>query len=159
MRQSFEKSGLFYVAMILIFTSHITACSAFSSLTGKPTISFVLPDGYVGAFQLVLDENTGIEVSEKDGKYAYEIPPSGSLNVKTFRPFETPSKYVAMYKDGSIIPTNDFQHPDIVSLHVLGTSQHNDGPRIQTFVIGTEKQATQAKIDEMAGKLQLGKQQ
>jgi hypothetical protein len=64
-----------------------------------------------------------------------------------------------MYKNGSIIPTDDFHHPDRVSLRVLGTSQHNDGPRIQTLVIGTEKQATQAKIDEMAGKLRLGNQQ
>src|SRR5687768_5090846 len=99
--------------MILVFTSHITACSAFSSLTGDgtQTICFVLPDGYVGAFQLILDEKTGVEISEKDGKYIYEIPPNGLLKLKTFGPFDTPSKYVAMYKNGSIIPTDDFHHP------------------------------------------------
>ena len=85
MRQSFEKLVLFYVVVIL-FTSHITACS-FLKDTSRPTICFVLPDGYVGAFQVVLDEKTGIEVSQKDGKYVYEIPASGSLNVKTFHPF------------------------------------------------------------------------
>jgi len=157
MRESFEKLALFYVGVIL-FTSHITACS-FLTDTSRPTICFGLPDGYVGAFHLVLDEKTGIEVRQKDGKYVYEIPASGSLNVKTFHPLDTPSKYVAMYKDGSIIPTDDLHHPDVVSLHVLGTSQHNDGPFVITLVIGTDKQATQAKIDEMAGKLQLGKQQ
>jgi hypothetical protein len=156
MRQSFEKAGLFYVVVIL-FTSLIAACSLLTG-TSRPTICFVLPDGYVGAFQLVLDEKTGIEINEKDGKYIYEIPSSGSLNVKTFRPLDTPSKYVAMYKDGSIIPTDDLRHPDIVSLRVLGTSQHNDGPFVITLVIGTEKQAIQAKIDEMAGELRLGKQ-
>lgn len=157
MRQNFEKPGLFYVVVIL-FTSLIAACSLLTD-SSRPTVCFVLPDGYVGAFQLVLDEKTGIEVSQKDGKSVYEIPPSGSLNVKTFRPLDTPSKYVAMYKDGSTIPTDDLHHPDVVSLRVLGTSQHNDGPLVITVVIGTGKQATQAKIDEMAGKLRLGRQQ
>ena len=63
-----------------------------------------------------------------------------------------------MYKNGSIIPTDDLHHPDVVSLRVLGTSQHNDGPFVISVVISTETQATQAKIDEMAGKLRLGKQ-
>lgn len=157
MRQSFEKLVLLYVVVIL-FTSHITACSFFTD-TSRPTISFVLPDGYVGAFQLVLDEKTGIEVSQKDGKYVYEIPASGSLNVTTFHPLDGERKYVAMYKNGSIIPTDDYDQPDLVSLRLLGTSKHNDGPFVITLVIGTEKQATQAKIDEMAGKLRLGKQQ
>ena len=156
MRQNL-KLGLFYVVVIL-FTCHITACSFFTD-TSTPTICFVLPDGYVGAFQLVLDEKTGIEVSQKNGKYVYEIPPSGSLNVKTFHPLYTLSKYVATYKNGSIIPTDDLHDPDLVSLRLLGTSKHNDGPFVITLVIGTDKQATQAKIDEMAGKLQLGKQQ
>lgn len=157
MKQSFGKLVWFYIVVILI-TSHITACS-FLTDTSRPTITFVLPDGYVGAFQLVLDEKTGIEISQKDGKYFYEIPSSGSLNVKTFHPLDGEKKYVAMYKNGSIIPTDDLHHPDEVSLRVLGTSQHNDGPLVITLVIGTEKQATKAKIDEMAGKLGLGKQQ
>ena len=155
MKQSFEKLGSFYI-VVLLLTSHITACS-FLTDTSRPTICFVLPDGYVGAFQLVLDEKTGIEVSQRDGKYVFEIPASGSLNVKTFHPLDGERKYVAMYKDGSIIPTDDYNHPDLVSLRVLGTSQHNAGPFVITSVIGTEKQATQAKIDEMAGKLRLGK--
>ncbi len=96
-------------------------------------------------------------MSKKDGRYVYEIPPSGVLKVKTFSPFQGWHKEIAVYKNGSSIPTDDFTNPDTVALRLLGTSRHNDGPLIQTNVIGTQEQAKQAKIDMMAGKLKLGK--
>ncbi len=160
MKQTLEKTKLFYLVISLVLTIQITSCGVGGLLAdaSRPTILFVLPDGYLGAFQLILDEKNGIDVTETDGKYVYEIPPGGSLTVKTFRPFETPSKYVAMYKDGSTIPTADSTNPGTVALRLLGNSRHNDGPLIQTSFIGTKDQATQAKIDEMAGRLRLGMQ-
>jgi hypothetical protein len=39
----------------------------------------------------------------------------------------------------------------------MGTSRRNNGPYIQTNTIGTQEEAKQAVIDEMAGRLKLGK--
>jgi hypothetical protein len=80
--------------------------------------------------------------------------PRGCLN---FLSHERGAPQIAVYKSGESIPTDDFNHPDIVALRLLGSSRHNDGPLTQTNVVGTQEQATQAKIDEMAGKLKAGK--
>jgi hypothetical protein len=159
MNRTLEITKWFYLVTSLVLTIQITSCGVGGLLADarRPTICFVLPDGYSGAFQLILDEKNGINVTEKDGKYVYDIPPGGSLSVKTFRPFETPSKYVAMYKAGSIIPTEDSTNPDTVALRLLGNSRHNDGPLMQTNFIGTKDEAIRAKTDQMAGRLRLGK--
>jgi hypothetical protein len=162
MERTFSTIGqsLACFVVFLALLTQVMACMPLSRLKddSKPTICFVLPDGYVGAFQLVLDEKGNEEVVKKNGRYVYEIPPNGLLKVKTFHPFEGWHRTVAVYKNGSSIPTEDSTlPPDTVALRVLGTSQHNDGPFTQTNVIGTQEQAKQAQKDEMAGTLKLGK--
>jgi hypothetical protein len=141
------------LVLLLAIMPQFCACSMLDD-TRNPTICFVLPDGYRGVFQLVLDEKQGVDVIHREGKYVYEIPVSGVLKIKSFKPFDGWHKEIAVYKSGESIPTEDSTiAPNTVALRLLGTSSHNKGPLAQTNVIGTEEQAKQAKIDEMAGKL------
>jgi hypothetical protein len=143
--------------VLLTLTTQISACNMFQVAQDR-TICFVLPDGYRGAFQLVLDKKKGIDVIGKDGRYIYEIPASGVLKVKSFKPFEGWHKEIAVYKSGESIPTEDSTvPPSTVALRLMGTSRRNNGPYIQTNIIGTQEEAKQAVIDEMAGRLKLGK--
>lgn len=150
-----QQCGSLLILFLLI--TQVTACTLFQDLA-RPTICFVLPDAYRGAFQLVLDETGGADVSARDGKYFYEIPASGVLKVKTFKPFEGYHKEIAVYKNGQEIPSeNSNSPPELIALRLLGTSRHNDGPLKQTNVIGNKEEAKQAQIDLMAGNLKLGK--
>jgi hypothetical protein len=122
-----------------------------------PTVCYVLPDKYVGAFQLVLDEKSGVEVRVKDGCYTYEIPKEGVLKVRTFQPLEQWHKELAIYRNGEKVqPADSTTPPDAVALRGLGRSRRNDGPLTQTSVIGTEEQAKRARKDLQEGNLRPG---
>jgi len=143
--------------VLLALMTQLSACNMLQDAQ-YPTICFVLPDGYRGAFQLVLDNKEGVGIVTKDGQYVYEIPVSGVLKVKSFKPFEGLHKEIAVYKNGESILTDDTTlSPSTIALRSLGTSRRNKGPYIETNVIGTQEEAKQAKIDEMAGTLKLGK--
>jgi hypothetical protein len=124
-----------------------------------PEVCFVLPEGYRGAFQLILDEHNGLELAMEDGCYTYEIPESGAIAVKTLRPLQEPHVSKARYKNGSIIPSEDSTvRPDVIALRSLGTSRINDGALTQTSVIGNLEEAERARRDLVKQKLKVGKQ-
>jgi hypothetical protein len=135
------------------------ACALAQKITegSYPTVCYLLPDKYLGAFQLVLDEKSGVEVTVKDGCYTYEIPEGGVLRVRTFKPLEEWHKEIAIYRNGEKVqPADSTIASDAVALRGLGRSRRNDGPFTQTSVIGTEEQAKQAHRDLQQRKLKLG---
>lgn len=150
----------FILLMIIPSLLAPTAACAFVQRTtdgSYPTVCYLVPDKYVGAFQLVLDEKSGVEVTVKDGCYTYEIPEGGVLRVRAFKALEEWHKEVAIYRNGQKVqPADSTTASDAVALRGLGTSRINDGPFTQTSVLGTEEQAKQAHRDLQAGKLKLG---
>lgn len=139
--------------LIGLLTVVVSGCSLLGECSNPP-IHYVLADGYVGAFQLVLDEANGVDVKLKNRRYTYEIPKGGVLRVKTFQPLYGCHKEIATYKNGRELPAEDFStvKPETVALRLLGMSGTNDGPLTMTNVIGTQKQAEGVQQQLIKGK-------
>jgi hypothetical protein len=119
----------------------------------NPEIHFVLPDKYVGAFRIVLDDAHGIDVQPQGGRYICTIPETGELAVKTFEPFMHWHKVTAAYRNGQAIPTEvSTTNPDVVALREgpgSGSREVNGknvGPIVLTYVIGTAEQLKQSNL-------------
>jgi hypothetical protein len=138
------------VRAFLLFS--VSAC--FYQTKVNPPIHFIVPDDFIGAFQLVLDEKEGVEIELKKGGYTYEIPQNRILKVKTFKPFHGWHKETAAYRNGRTIPTEDYSTvlSETIALRALGTSRTNDGPLIQTNVIGTAAEAKRIQRQLDAGR-------
>lgn len=85
-----KEARMFWLSSI-IFLVLVTfaGCGTLSSLgqCTNPDVHFILSDGYVGSFRVVLDEAHGVETKLEKGRYVYEIPSGGELRVKAFDPF------------------------------------------------------------------------
>lgn len=126
----------------------------------NPDVHFILSDGYIGSFRVVLDEERGVDTKLEKGRYVYVIPSSGELRVKTFDPFLGCHKENAAYQSGQNIPDADSSTADDVIALRGGTGSgsrpingKNVGPIILTYVIGTLEDQHRAKFptftDEM----------
>jgi hypothetical protein len=131
----------------------LSSCALLSQCSDPP-IHYVIPDGYTGAFQIVLDEVKGVDIKLENGSYTYNIPKAGQLRVKSFQPFYGCHKEIARYTNGTQLPTDDHNtvKSDTVALRVLGTTSTNDGPLTMTNVIGTQKEAEEAQRELIKGK-------
>ena len=126
----------------LIFLAVIAAVSSACFLL-IPEVHYVLPDGYVGMFKIILDESNGIDVQRANWRYAYEIPPDGILRVKSFAPFHNWHETKASYKNGSKVLTEDSSvKDDVIALRDIGTRERGGYPVTMTLVIGTAKQVS-----------------
>jgi hypothetical protein len=149
---------LMIIPLLLASTAGCTLLQKAASVS-YPTVCFLLPDNFVGAFQLVMDEKTGVDATFKDGCYTYEIPESGVLKVRTFQPLEQWHKEIAIYRNGEKVqPADSNTDPGAMALRGLGRSQRNDGPLTETLIIGTEEQPKQANRDLQDGILQPGQE-
>jgi hypothetical protein len=135
---------------VLFFAIAAAVAVSQSSCTYGRNIHFVLPDGYAGRFEVVLDEVNGIDVKFEDGRYTYEIPESGILKVKSFEPFNDWHRKTAAYRNGTVIPDEDQVNSEIPALRSLSGSGSrsvggkNVGPVILGYAIGTEDEARKA---------------
>src|ERR1051326_8382498 len=78
----------------------------------NPDIHFILPNGYVGSFRMVLDEACGVDAKLENGRYVYAIPSEAELRVKTFDPLLGCHKENAAYQDGKEIPDANSNTPE-----------------------------------------------
>lgn len=139
---------------MLAFTSRVPRVLAVVSLIctlisckSSAEVHYVLPDGYVGMFKIVLDETGGVEISPKDGRYVYEIPQSGILKVRSFAPFRPWHDESAAYRNGTKIKLWDSTVPDdAVALRDLGESTRGNGPPIIVLVIGTKEEQDKLRV-------------
>jgi hypothetical protein len=127
-----------FLLLLLIASISNTAGCEFLNLR----IHYILPDGYVGMFKIILDETHGIEVTAKDGRYTYVIPQEGILRVKSFAPFRDMREYTAAYQDGTkIIVWDSTVSDNTVALRGIGTHSTDQTPLTKTVLIGTKEQA------------------
>ena len=108
----------------------------------NPSVHYVLPDGYTGVFEIILDEQNGLDVTREGWSYTYEIPPDGVLRVRSFAPFRRMHTVTAAYRSGSgiVIPDSTVSD-DTIALRSLGSYTRADGPDTMVSVIGTKKEA------------------
>lgn len=149
-------------SIIFLVLVTFAGCGTLSSLgqCTNPEVHFILSDGYVGSFRVVLDEAHGVDTKLEKGRYVYEIPSGGELRVKTFDPFLGCHKEDAAYRNGQNIPHADSSiADDTVALRGgIGSGSRpingkNVGPIILTYVIGTADDERRIKLptfsDEM----------
>jgi uncharacterized protein YecT (DUF1311 family) len=119
-----------------------------------PSIHFILPDGYVGAFRLELSKRDGVEMKLEHGRYVLEIPRSGTLRVRSFKAFADMHSKTAAYKSGKEIPHDPSGSlmPRSVALRrvwtvIGGIDEHGEmiPPVAWTYIIGTKRQADELK--------------
>ena len=87
-----------YVLSIFMVVIGVVGCS-----TDSPTLIFILPDGFKGLVRISEDKNNGLDLRVKNGEYTVEIPQSGNLVVRSFKPFNHWHKEKARYKSGETI--------------------------------------------------------
>jgi hypothetical protein len=112
----------------------LVSCAMFNS------VHYVLPNGYIGLFKIVLDETNGLDVRRKFGRATYEIPPDGVLRVKSFEPFRGWHQVTASYRDGTEISTSITPGDDEIAYRNLGSSSRGHGPITIAIVVGTKEQ-------------------
>ena len=147
------------IALIVISNSSCAVLDLAQCL--NPDVHFILPDDYIGAFRITLDESHGIDVKLENGRYNYKIPEAGELKVKSFQPFIGCHKETAAYRSGKEIPRVD----STVKLDVIAlrggrgsgsreVNGKNVGPVILTYVIGTREQENSLKSPTFTDKVQ-----
>lgn len=134
----FNPKGRFGSGFAVLLTIHLGVTVLALGLGRR--VHYVLPDGYIGAFNIIVDEAKGAEALLKDGRYTYEVPPTGILRVKSFDQFRGMHEETASYRNGTEIPVLDSSNDDdnVISLRDAGTHEKNYAPRTITLVIGTK---------------------
>ena len=120
--------------------------------TSPAVIHVVLPNDYVGAFEIRADSQAGDTVQRIDGVIRYLIPVSGSLRVRTVIGFGEWHTLQASYVDGRIIPVSThppLTGPQIVLAEIGGASDNS-----YLFFVGMPSMVQEAYNDP--GKLHLG---
>ena len=84
----------------------ILVCFIFMSVIGnnERKVTYVIPDGKIGVFKIVLDPKSGSPLSKTPNGYICEFPDSGILKVPSFRQFEKWHVVEGRYKSGKTIP-------------------------------------------------------
>jgi hypothetical protein len=105
---------------------------------GDP-IHIVVPPGFEGVIQIVVDGKDGGGYQHLNGQHRYTIPADGVLHVRSSEPFEKWHKLSASDLAGKTIywiepaaPT-----PQDPIIREFGTSITNNGPPIMWFAVGS----------------------
>jgi hypothetical protein len=132
---------------LLLFALVVNFSMASSCGVIKPSVHYILPDGYVGMFKIILDEKNEVDVKLERGTYTLEIPQDGVLRIKSFTPFDAWHEVTASYKSGKEIPTLGTVADDSIALRDVGTGERGYGPTTKTGVIGTKAQEDKIRRD------------
>jgi hypothetical protein len=121
----------------------LVGCGRSSAPSGP--VRFIVPDGYRGAFDLILDPTNGVAFAKTNDEYIIVIPRSGQLRVRTFSILEQPHEEFAAYVSGESIPSDSSiksatgMPASMVGLRNRGTARLGDGPMTAVFIVGTEQ--------------------
>jgi hypothetical protein len=69
-----------------------------------PPVHFVVPDGFRGRIDMVLDTKHGSRIVTQDGRYTFVIPASGTLRVQSLRSLQRWHTATAAYASGHVLP-------------------------------------------------------
>lgn len=142
-RQHFISMGVLFLGLFSLL-----GCGLMSDLR-NPSVHYVLPDGYVGMFKIILDEKEGKDIRLGDSRYTYEIPEDGILKVKNFEPLRQMHGETAAYKNGTRIVIPDSTVADnTIALRSAGQYSKGVGPFTIILVLGTKEQ-TDRVVKEM----------
>ena len=106
------------------------------------TVNIVLPDGYLGFFEITEDRANGVDVPLVDGVRTYHVPQSGSLVVNDLRPFSRWHETQAAYESGAQLNINRDARPSASGI-MLTTLAASDDRRI-TFLVGSAEDVRRA---------------
>ena len=70
----------------------------------RPSVHFIVPDGFRGRIDIVLDTKYGSQIKTQDGRNTYVIPASGTLRVHSFRSLQRWHTTTAAYASGMTLP-------------------------------------------------------
>ena len=112
----------------------------------------MLPNDYVGAFEIRVDSQGGDTVQRVDGVIRYLIPVSGSLRVKTAIGFGEWHTLQASYVDGRIIPVSIDPNPTGAQIMLVDMDGASDNSYL--FFVGMLSMVREAYKDR--GNLYLG---
>lgn len=71
---------------------------------GGLPVHFVVPDGFRGRIDIVLDTKHGSRMEAQDGRYTFIIPASGTFRVQSLQPLEKWHSTTAAYVSGTTLP-------------------------------------------------------
>ncbi len=145
MRQAYRSQNLVHLSIGLLVVLPLLGCKFGSS---HPPVHYIVPDGYLGMFKIILDEKNGRDVPLKDGRYTYEIAEDGILKVKSLAPLRQMHDETAAYRSGKeiVIPTSQVSD-DVVALRSAGQYSTADRSYTIVFVLGTAAQTEQVSKD------------
>jgi hypothetical protein len=106
----------------------------------KPTLEYVVPNGYTGILKLCGGVADGVTLTPTNGLIVLTFPSSETLNVKGPLPVFEWHKERARYADGTDIPIYGFDSNvsnNIISLRGLGVKNDN---RECWYLVGKEGQ-------------------
>ena len=134
----------------MIYPGYLVLLFALLTLGGcgntSPTvIQVVLPNDYVGAFEIRPDSQSGDTVQRIDGVIRYLIPESGSLGVKRVIGFGDWHTLQASYVDGRIIQVSIDANPTVAHIVLVAMGAASDNTHL--FFIGTPSMVKEAYKD------------
>jgi hypothetical protein len=116
----------------------------------SPTIHYVLPNGYRGAFMVITGQPDGVEPRGHNGRYICNVPESGVLRVRGKGPFDGWHSITAAYSNGEVIPI-EMEVDDLRQERVaFWYGDSRPGGRIYFFV-GTSAQNKQFRNETALG--------
>jgi hypothetical protein len=120
----------------------------------SPTVHFVLPDGYRGAFAIQKGQSDGIVLEQRNNVYVCRIPACGLLKVKAEKPFSDWHGLTASFDSGETIPIvwDKKNHPPNQVAVWLGDARNTT----TYYFIGTKEEATNFYKATAAAPVKLG---
>lgn len=120
---------------LLIVVCLMTGCDD----RGSP-IKIIVPRDHRGEFQII-ESPAGPITPLRDGEYGYEIPKSGKLIVKDFRPFQQLHIETFVFDDG--ISVKKFDHPAHANSDEFGIfgGTYGGRPLTMRFYVGKASDA------------------
>jgi len=132
-----KRSVCFY-GVVMVITAALTGCKPAS------TIHFVVPKGYTGLVDLVVDPNNGQVLNETNGCYVVSVPTNGILRIQNPNVFEPWHELLATYSTGDKMEIDDEALPAAIGFRslpmVVETAKHITTKHIY-YCVGTQQMA------------------
>ena len=121
----------------------------------SPSIHFVLPNGYRGAFLIRSDQADGSELQEKAGRYTFIIPESGTLKIQGAGPFYDWHSVSASFVGGEVISVPN--EPERLKPDQLALWTDDSAPGgVIYFFVGTRDEHESYRQKTATGPVRLG---
>jgi hypothetical protein len=106
---------------------------------GGDPVHLIVPAGFEGVIQIVVDGTDSGGYKHTNGRHEYTIPADGVLRVKSSEPFEQWHTLSASDASGQTIYWDEPGAPNAQAFIILslGSSVTNDGPPVHWYAVGS----------------------